>query len=104
MTNETPLSEKIQKRRLQLFGHILRLHPDTPAQKALDYFVTPGKRPVGHPKDTWLALITKDLTKTIKQYKIKTPFNKSSLETLKNLAGDRIIWRREMAKCTRKTP
>ena len=104
MTNETPLSDKIQKRRIQLFGHILRLHPDTPAQKALEYFVAPGKRPVGHPKDTWLALVANDLSRTVKEHKIKTPFNKSSLEKLKNLAEDRIIWRREMAKCTRKSP
>ena len=35
LTKEPPLSEKIRKRRLALLGHILRLHPDTPAQRAL---------------------------------------------------------------------
>ena len=49
LTKQTPLSEKIKKRRLALLGHMLRLHPETPAQKALEYYVTEDKRPVGHP-------------------------------------------------------
>ena len=40
-TKETPISVKIKKRRLALFGHILRLHPDTPAQQALQNYTTP---------------------------------------------------------------
>ena len=46
LTKEPPISEKIRKRRLALLGHILRLHPDTPAQKALRYYMTPHPRPV----------------------------------------------------------
>ena len=40
-TKETPISVKIKKRRLALFGHILRLHPDTPVQQALQNYTTP---------------------------------------------------------------
>ena len=76
LTKETPLSEKIRKRRLALLGHILRIHPETPAQKALQYFVTPHPRPVGRPPLTWIALITKDMEKTLKtQHKDPTHRN-----------------------------
>ena len=86
------VSEKLTER--------LRLHPETPDQNN----VTRDKRPaVRYPKLTWLALITKDLSRTIEDHKIKTPLNKSSLERLKTLAGDIIIWRGEIAKCKTKT-
>ena len=49
LTKEVPLSTKIKTRRLTLFGHILRLDPETPARKALQYYVTPHPRPVGRP-------------------------------------------------------
>ena len=61
ITNEIPISEKIKKRRLALLGHVLRLDPDTPAQRALQYYFTPHRRPVGRPPLTWVALVTKDL-------------------------------------------
>ena len=60
--------------------------------------MTEDKRPVGRTPLTWLALIAKDLSKTLEKYKIKTPLNKNSLERLKTLAGDRKIWREEMAR------
>ena len=57
LSKEIPVSEKIKKRRLALFGHILRLHQDTPAQKALDYYMIPCKSTVGHPPTTWLSVL-----------------------------------------------
>ena len=41
LAKEPPISETIRKRRLALLGHILILHPNTPAQKALRYYMTP---------------------------------------------------------------
>ena len=73
LAKEPPISETIRKRRLALLGHILTLHPDTPAQKALRYYMTPHPRPVGRPPMTWIALITKDLQVTLKTHRIKTP-------------------------------
>ena len=80
LTKEIPVSNKIKKRRLALFGHILRLDPETPAQKAIKYYVDPHKRPVGRPPLTWMALITKDLRNTLKHNNIKTPLNTKSLQ------------------------
>ena len=88
----------MRKRRLTLLGHILRLHPDTPAQRALEYFFTPYKRPVGHPYHTWIAQVTKDLERTLKHHKIKSPLNRNSLQRLKILAADRVVWREEVTR------
>ena len=98
LTKEVPISTKIKTRRLTLFGHILRLDPETPAQKALQYYVTPHPRPVGRPPLTWIALITKDLEKTLKHHKIKTPLTCESLKRLKLLAEDRSAWRVEVSR------
>ena len=94
LTREIPLSMKIRKRRLNLLGHILRLHPDTPAQKALNYFTTPHPRPVGRPHSTWIALITKDLETTMRENNIKSPLTRYGLENLKSMAEDRFQWRK----------
>ena len=98
LTQEIPLSDRIRKRRLVLLGHILRLHQETPAQRALQYFMTPHKRRVGRPNTTWIDVITKDLEKTLKFHRIKTPLNLASLERLKILAEDRTLWRKEVAR------
>ena len=89
LTQEIPLSQKIRKRRLTLLGHILRLDPETPAQKALKYFMTPHPKPVGGQKKTWIGLITKDLKKTLKDEKIKTPLKMKGIESLTRMAEDR---------------
>ena len=104
LSQETPISEKLKKRRLNLFGHILRLHPDTPAQKALQYHLTPHKRPVGRPPLTWLSQITKDLAPTLKHHNIKVPLNKTTLAITQQLADDRTTWRAEVVRSMRSNP
>ena len=98
ITKQIPISEIIKKRRLALLGHILRLDPDTPAQRALQYYLTPHKRPVGRPPLTWLALVTKDLTKTLTHHNIRTPLNLRSLEKLSTIAKDKAQWRAEIVR------
>ena len=102
ITKETPIAKKIQKRRLALFGHILRLGPETPAQKALQYYVEPHKRPVGRPPLTWMSLVTKDLTNTIKHHNIKTPLTKNSIDKLSQLAKVNSVWRQEITRSTKR--
>ena len=99
LANESPLSDKIGRRRLALLGHILRLHLETPAQKALRYYVTPHPRPVGRPPLTWIALVSKDLEETLKSHKINTPLTATSLDQLQLLANDKNLWRVEIARC-----
>ena len=98
LTKEIPLNQKIKRRRLNLLGHALRLHPDTPAQKALNYYMTPLKRPVGRPPLTWIAFVTKDLKNTLLFHQIKTPLKMNSLNKLRNLAANNDLWRNEVAR------
>ena len=100
LTKEVPISSKIKKRRLSLLGHILRLHPETPVQKALEHYLTPLPRPVGRPPLTWIALITKDLENISQHHQINTPLTKESLAQLKHIAEDRSLWRREISGST----
>ena len=99
LTQQTPLSDRIRIRRLSLLGHILRLHPDTPVQKSIQYYLTPHKRPVGRPVLTWIALVSKDLQNTFRFHKIKTPLTSISLNKLKDLAANRVVWKGEIARC-----
>lgn len=64
------ISDVIRKRRLALFGHVARLAPDAPANKALltaidiiSHNITPEgwRRPRGRPCKTWLDQIPLDL-------------------------------------------
>ena len=98
ITHEIPVSRKIQKRRIALLGHILRLDPETPAQKALNYYITPHKRPVGRPPLTWIALVTKDIAKTLQHHSIKSPLNRDSLNKLTLIAKDKCAWRTEIVR------
>ena len=93
-----PVSRKIQKRRMALLGHILRLDPNTPAQKAFQYYITSHKCPVGRPPLTWIALVTKDLTQTLKYQNIKTPLNRDSINRLTIIAKDKCAWRKEIVR------
>ena len=50
----------IQRRRLNWLGHLMRLHPETPAKLALAQYLSIVKRPKGRAQLTWLKLITND--------------------------------------------
>ena len=53
----------MKKRRLNWYGHLLRLPEETPAKKALREAQKSSKKPRGDQKQTWLKLIKKDLEK-----------------------------------------
>jgi len=63
------ISEILRNRRLSLFGHVARLDPEVPANKALLLMVnshegkkssTSWTRPPGRPRRTWLNLVQED--------------------------------------------
>lgn len=82
-TNIKPWSKTIRTRRLRWFGHLIRLHEDTPARKALEQALKLTKLPQGRPKTTWLQNMKKQL---------KEELNMSWQEAC-NTAKDRDIWR-----------
>ena len=102
LTQEISISTKIKRRRLNLLGHILRLHQDTPAQRAIQHYLIPHRRPVGRPVFTWIAQVTKDLSPTLTHHNIRTPLKLKSLDSLKQLASNRVIWREEVSRCMRR--
>ena len=55
----------IQRRRLNWLGHLMRLHPETPARLALVEYLRKVKRPKERPQRTWVELIKHDLTKLL---------------------------------------
>ena len=83
-TKCTPWSVIVEKRRLKWFGHLMRLPPDTPARKALEYATAQYAKPRGRPKMTWLAMFKKQLSDG---YGL-------SWERACALASDRDVWKR----------
>ena len=90
-TNTTPWSNIIKRRRLTWLGHLLRLHPDTPARRALEEYLRLTKKPQGRPKLTWISLIKQDLRTARIELNLKEP--QETLDTLCGLARDRNAWR-----------
>ena len=62
-TRATPRSVIIEKRRMRLYGHIMRLHEKTPVRQALDEYDRPLKMHRGAQKFTWRKNVTNDLCK-----------------------------------------
>ena len=52
---------KSLQRRLRWFGHVARLHEDTPARRALNHALRPVRLPPGAPKTTWLKIMKSQL-------------------------------------------
>ena len=60
-----PISLEILKQRWQKFGHILRLHKETPAYKSMLYYFdfTAKRRFKGHPKTTLVTTLDQDINR-----------------------------------------
>ena len=78
---------------MALLGHILRVDKDTPEQKALQFYMTSHKCPVGRPPLNWTKLITQDLTNTATS---KAPLTQPPSKNLKVLAKDKDGSKREI--------
>ena len=96
------LKGRITQARWSLFGHVLRLARDTPAQLAMDYYVKvedTGRK--GRPVTTLpVALFNEYKKHKIKERGTKT-YQRSShqmLVGLRELAGDRVKWRNVVTK------
>jgi hypothetical protein len=73
-------------------GHLLRLHPDTLARKALVAALNPDhKRKVGHPPTTWTTIVTRDLKEIDKNLSLDSI---NSISLLENICADRDKYRK----------
>ena len=98
LTNTEELSLAVKNRRLNFFGHVLRLHEETPVKRAINLAFQPYKRPVGRPPLTWLSLIMKDLTNTRIFHNIPDHMNSHTFTKITELAADRDTWKQEVAR------
>ena len=90
-TKYEPWSEIIRERRLTWLGHLMRLHPETPARKALKEYLRKVKRPQGRPKTTWMQTIRQDLACV--GIKLDLSKEAQTLNRLSELTQDRKNWR-----------
>ena len=104
LTKQTPWTKIIKKRRLCLFGHILRLHHQTPAQKALRRSLEPIKRRRGTPNKTWIDLIIEDLKPTLQHNNIKPIWTHETYNELMKIASDRAEWEQEVWRSMGRKP
>ena len=87
-TNAICLEDYVRSCRLRLFGHILRLDTNTPAQIAMDMYMQPGKRARGRPKCMLPTRLNQDLKMVNKQLKTSR-----DLASFRQLASDRSAWK-----------
>jgi len=60
MTNTSPISQEIRKRRWRWTGHVLRMPQNANARVALRW-TPPGKRKRGRPKETWRRSMEREM-------------------------------------------
>ena len=85
-TGQCDIADMVEKARVRLLGHCLRMDIQSPPQRALEIFSDPARRRRrGRPKTT------------IGQY-YHRQFNldASSLKSLREEASDRLVWRRKI--------
>jgi len=83
LTEQPPVTTIIQKRRLMLFGHLIRVDESTDARRIL--IAVPQsewRRPVGRPYTSWMATLKNDLA-----------LHNLTLEDVLELALNKLLWR-----------
>src|SRR6266536_1726918 len=91
-TNQMPLSLKVARRRLMLFGHWMRRDEKSDTSRILRTEVDKEwKRPRGRPRSTWISTVTNDL----KRQGLDVDF-----PAIMNLARDRRRWQEVVHRAT----
>ena len=90
-TNEIPLTLTILKNRCKLFGHILCLHPQTPAQQSMRHYFSPSQNSSfrGRQRITLPSTSNKDLVRTSKYFNFSQRYGLQQFRSLQDL--DRLI-------------
>ena len=101
LTDEIPITLDILKRRWRLFGHILRLHENTPAKKSMYHYFSPSSETKyrGRTRQTLPKTLSDDIVRTVKEdpefnvkYSIAGLKTLQHLETLMDMAYNRKRW------------
>ena len=100
-TNEIPLTLAILKNKWKLFGHILRLHPQTPAQQSMRHYFSPHQNSSfrGRQRITLPITLDKDLVRASEHFSFSQRYglqqfqSLQDLERLIKLGHDRQLWK-----------
>ena len=88
-TTGTPkLEEFVAKARVRMFGHVLRLDRDAPAQVSMDLYFKKGGRKQGRPRACLASAVQKDVEAAGFRFR-----KAQDLARLREVASDRIAWR-----------
>ena len=96
LCNEEPLSSKVAKQRWSMLGHILRMDPDTPAQRALDFAVT-GSQAYQARQGRHCTNILGTIRADLKQAGLGPLHTARQLHCLRQRAHDKARWPRTNA-------
>lgn len=101
VTQTYPISPDIVKARWKMFGHTLRMHPDSPARKAMKfYFEERTERKFrGRKRSTIVSTLNRDITNTKKKYPAFDIPLLTSLLDLHNVrvkAKNKVLWRKRV--------
>ncbi len=94
ITKAEPWSITIKRRRLNWFGHMMRLPRETPVKQALHEFLKPTPVPVGRPIQTWLNILLQDIQSANIQLNIFDNLPEDIIDFLETLTNNRNLWRR----------
>ena len=87
-TGQGRLQDVVAGRRLQFWGHVVRMEDCRIPKSALSWFPAGGKRKQGHPRHTWRRTIEQDLRDA-----------ELSLQEAMEIAKDRPGWQALVARC-----
>ena len=95
---DCPLPLVILKSPWKLFGHILQLDDQCPANKAMDFYFekTDAKGFRGRPRTTIVTTINNDIKRNIDKipsFQVKALRKLEDLQYIRELAQDRSVWR-----------
>ena len=87
LTNEIPLTLTILKNRCKLFGHILCLHPQTPAQQSMKHYFSPPQNSSFRSRQhiTLPSTSNKDLVRTSKYFNFSLRYGLQQFRSLQDL-------------------
>ena len=85
------LTLAILKNRWKLFGHILRLHPQTPAQQSMRHYFSPSQNSnfKGRQRITLPIILNKDLVRASEHFNFSQRYGIQQFQFLQDL--DRVI-------------
>ena len=89
-----PLEALVQRARVKLFGHVLRMELEAPAQRAMDFYMRKGKRRRGRPRCCLPVALHGDMQRVGLQFTTAQDLHRQPETSLLTGRGGRTSWTR----------